>query len=193
MVAVLDGPRWIEAQLAAGRIACPDCSGPLARWGFAAPREIRTRDGSRTLRPRRAICRACGRTHVLLVSWSLARRRDCAQVIGAALEAGARGVGHRRIARDLDRPAGTVRGWLRRARRNGEAIRASAIGWAYALDCELAAVEPAGSVLGDVVEAVATAVRGWVLRLGAARAGPWELAVWMTGGLLGDSPLRQAP
>lgn len=192
MLSMLDAPQLIEAQLAAGRIACPDCKGPLARWGFAEPRAIRTRDGSRTLRPRRTICRACGRTHVLLVSWSLPRRRDCAQVIGAALEAGARGVGHRRIARDLDRPAGTVRGWLRHARRNGEAIRASAIGWAYALDPELGAIKPTGSVLGDAVEAVATAVRAWVLRLGPARAGPWELSVWMTGGLLSGGPLRRA-
>lgn len=177
----------------AGRVACPDCGGRLARWGFAQPRVIRTREGQRTLRPRRARCAGCERTHVLLVSWALPRRRDSAAVIGAALASGARGVGHRPIAAGLGRPAGTVRGWLRRARERCEPIRASATGWAYALDASLGAILPAGGPLADAVEAIATAARAMVLRLGATRAGPWELAVWMTGGLLQTGPLRRAP
>jgi hypothetical protein len=57
--------------------------------------------------------------------------------------------------------------------------------WAYALDQEqLVAVTPAGSELGDAVEAIMLAVRAWVLRFGHGQTGPWEWAVWLTGGLL---------
>jgi hypothetical protein len=52
-------------------------------------------------------------------------------------------------------------------------------------------IEPAGSPLGDAVQALATAARAWV-RFGTGH-GPWELAVMLTGGALlsgrpGDPP-----
>jgi hypothetical protein len=53
---------------------------------------------------------------------------------------------------------------------------------------ELTAVTPAGSELGDAVEAIMLAVRARVLRFGPHRIGPWELAVCITGGLLGGRP-----
>ena len=46
---------------------------------------------------------------------------------------------------------------------------------------------PAGSPLADAVEAIGSAVRECRLHLGI-RAGPWELAVALTGGLLCDGP-----
>ena len=101
----------VEADLAAGRLCCPVCDRPLARWGFAREREVRMLDGVRSLRPRRAYCHGCERTHVLLPAFSVPRRRDGAEVIGEALLAKAQGDGHRRIAARLGRPAGTVRGW----------------------------------------------------------------------------------
>ena len=100
----------LEAALAAGGFACPDCCGRLSPWGFARSREVRVRDGVRSVRPRRACCQGCGRTQVLCPSWSVPHRRDGAEVIGEALRLAARGEGHRRIARRLDRPPGKVRG-----------------------------------------------------------------------------------
>ena len=99
----------------------------------------------------------CGATHVLCPSWSVPRRRDGAEVVGEALALAARGEGHRRIACRLDRPPGMVRGWLRAARARAESLRACATRWAVSLDRELVAVTPAGSELGDVVEAITLA------------------------------------
>jgi|APFre7841882630_1041343.scaffolds.fasta_scaffold35595_2 hypothetical protein len=191
MLSIALSPEQLEAALAAGELACPDCSGRLSPWGFARPREVRVFDGVRRLRPRRACCGGCDGTHVLCPSWSVPRRRDGAEVIGEGLRLAALGEGHRRIARRLGRPPGTVRGWLRAARAHGEGLRACAISWAYALDPgELTAVTPAGSELRDAIEAMMLAVRAHVLRFGRRQAGPWETAVWMTGGLLsGRLPL----
>jgi hypothetical protein len=52
------------------------------------------------------------------------------------------------------------------------------------LDPEPAAIAPAGSGLGDAVEAIMLAVRAWVLRFGPDDVGQWERAVSLTGGLL---------
>ena len=179
--------RAVEAALAAGRLPCPDCAGPLSAWGFAREREVRMLHGVRLCRPRRTLCGRCDATHVLCPAWSVPRRRDGAQVIGEALRQAAGGDGHRTIARRLGRPPGTVRGWLRAGRARSEQLRYCGTRWAHALDPELGAIAPAGSPLADAVQALATAARAWVLRLGAA-ARPWELIVWLTGGLLYGRP-----
>jgi transposase-like protein len=151
----------------------------------------------------RALARGAAATHDLLgraapgalvisPSWLVPRRRDGAEVIGEALRLAAGGVGHRTIARRLGRPPGTVRGWLRAARRRAESLRACATCWTGALDPEIGAVIPAGSSLGDAVEAIMLAVRAWVLRFGGSASGPWELAVCLTGGLL-HGQLRLPP
>jgi hypothetical protein len=109
-------------------------------------------------------------------------------VIGEALRLAADGVGHRRIAPRIERPAGTVRGWLRAVRRRTGSLRACAIRWTFALDPEMGAVVPAGRELGDAVEAIMLAVRAWRLRFGRTQTGPWERAVCLTGGLLTGQP-----
>ena len=179
----------LEVVLAAGKLACPDCSGRLSPWGFARSREVRMRDGVRSLRPRRALCAGCGSTHVLCPAWSLPRRRDSAQVIGEALRLAVCGDGHRRIARELRRPPATVRGWLRAARQHAGDLRACATRQLVALDVEVGALTPAGSELGDAVEAMMLAVRAFRLRFGALdQADVWERAAWLTGGLLQGRP-----
>jgi hypothetical protein len=188
MLSIAISSRRLETLLASGQLACPACSGPLSPWGFARSREVRMLSGTRSLRPRRACCDACGATHVLCPSWSVPRRRDGAEVIGEALGLAAVGIGHRRIAGRLERPPGTVRGWLRVGRTRAESLRACATKLAVALDPEPATITPAGSGLGDAVEAIMLAVRALVLRLGLHGVGPWELAVWLTGGLLYGRP-----
>ena len=55
-------------------------------------------------------------THVLLLTAVLPRRADTTAVIGTALQASARGIGYRRIAAQLERPASTVHRWIRALR-----------------------------------------------------------------------------
>lgn len=188
MLVVATNAQQVEARLAAGRLCCPDCGGRLSPWGFAGWRTVRPRDSVRRVRLRRAACAACESTHVLVPAWLTARRRDVVEVIGTALALAAAGGGHRRIAAQLDRPAETVRGWLRCARRNALALRTSGVRWWVALDPEPAPVRPAGCALADAVEAIMRAVRAWVLRFGRDRLGAWERAQSLTGGLLAADP-----
>jgi hypothetical protein len=124
---------------------------------------------------------------VLLPAWSVPRRRDGAEVIGHALLASAQGDGHRKIAARLQRPPGTVRGWLRAFAARAEAVRCCALRWAYAIDPTLASTVPAGSPLADAVGALGTAARACRLAL-EHQASAWELAVALTGGLLHGRP-----
>jgi hypothetical protein len=172
----------VEAELVGGSLGCPSCRGVLGPWGHARERVMRCVDGARLLCPRRAKCRDCEATHVLLPRFCLLRRQDDVAVIGAAIEAKAAGVGHRRVAEQLGLPAGTVRGWLRRFERDGEAIRAHFSRWALALDPVLGRVVPAGSVFADALEAIAIAARARVLRLGPGDA--WQIASLLSGGVL---------
>lgn len=188
MLVVATNPGQVEAQLSAGRLACPDCGGRLSPWGSTGWRTVRDRDEVRQIRLRRSLCASCAKTHVLVPAWLTTRRRDAVAVIGAALAMAARGAGHRRIASQLERPPETVRGWLRRARRNAQPLRASGVRWWVALEPEPAPVRPAGSELADAVEAIMLAVRAWTLRFGRTRTGPWERAQSLTGGLLSPTP-----
>ena len=178
-------PETVEADLAAGRLRCPTCDGPLARWGFARERQVRMREGIRSIKPRRACCQPCETTHVLLAAWAVPRRRDGAEVIGQALLDHARGLGHRRIAARLGRPAGTVRGWLRTFARRAEQVSATASRWTRATDASaLDHVRPSGSPAVDAVDALGRMARAVRLRLRMS-ASPWELAVVLTGLLYG--------
>jgi hypothetical protein len=121
--------------LARRKLGCPDCGRPLRPWGRARERTVRDLGGARvTVRPDRALCAGCGVTHVVLDAGLLPRRAYAAGLIGQALVAAALGSGHRRIARDLAVPAGTVRGWIRGGRRSAAGLRAAAIRAVVAFD-----------------------------------------------------------
>jgi hypothetical protein len=182
---VADDRAVVGADLAAGRLLCPRCGvGVLGGWGCSRLREVRTREGVRRLRPRRGRCRdrGCRATHVLLPAVCLARRRFVVEVIGAAIVAKVAGEGHRTIALRLGVAKDTVRGWLRRFGLRSEAIRTHFTRWAVALDAELGPVWPAGSVLADVLEAIAIAARSWVLRFGLRPV--WQIVSFLSGGVL---------
>ena len=66
MLIVRDDPRVVEAELRAGELACPGCRAELRPWGHARLRTTRLAIGTERHRPRRARCRACKKTSVLL-------------------------------------------------------------------------------------------------------------------------------
>src|SRR4249920_866714 len=140
----------VERRLRAGELVC-GCGGGLAPWGHARLRSVR---GVGDLRPRRARCASCLVTHVLLAVSCLLRRADGVDVIGAALRAKAAGAGHRPIAEWLERPASTVRGWLRAFARNAETVRLMLTALLVQFDPLTAALPTHPSVVADAVEAV---------------------------------------
>ena len=172
----------VEAELVGGRLGCPSCRGVLGPWGHARERVLRCGSGDRWLRPRRARCRGCAGTHVLLPELAFSRRQDEVSVIGSAIEAKVAGEGFRRIAARLGAYPETVRGWLRRFAERAEEIRALFTRCAVVLDPELVPVMPAGSGVADAVEAIAVAGRAWVLRFGSGE--PWQIASRLSGGML---------
>lgn len=183
----------VEAELVGGLLGCPSCREVLGPWGHARERVLRCRAGDRLLRPRRARCRGCSGTHVLLPDVCLLRRQDEVSVIGEAIEAKAGGDGFRRIAARLGVRPETVRGWLRAFGRRAGEVQAFFTRMAVALDPEHGAVPPIGSGVADAVEAIAVTARAWALRFGPAC--PWRVASWLSGGcLLGNTsrPLESA-
>jgi hypothetical protein len=147
--------------------SCAGCGGSFKRWGYARARLVREQGAARRLeRPRRIRCRGCLITHVLLSGLLVPRRADTAPVILSALLAKAGGRGHRAIAAELTLPPATVRGWLRRASANAERARGDAMRLAVVLDPLLGPCEPAGSALGDALNAIGVTVRAARLRLG---------------------------
>jgi transposase-like protein len=172
----------VEQSLVAGLLACPGCGAVLGPWGHARSRLLRCSGPDQWLRPRRARCRTCRKTHVLVAEASLIRRRDEAAVIGRAVKAKATGAGHRHIAEALSLPASTVRGWLRRFTKGAEAIRSHFTRWAHALDPSLGPIHATGESLSDALEAIGVAVRAAVLRLGPRPE--WSIASALSGGAL---------
>jgi Domain of unknown function (DUF6431) len=174
----------VERELVAGRLACPACGGMLARWGRARERQVRGRDGVSRVVPRRARCRGCQRTHVLLPVTCLARRADEAGVIGQALEAKAAGAGHRVIAEVLGRPASTVRGWLRALASRAEQVRSVFTALAVSLVTDPPLPAAAGSPVGDAVAAIAAAASAAAQFLVVGEVARWQLAAAATCGML---------
>ena len=182
----------VERQLGDGELACPSCGGVLARWGKGAERRVRLpgEPGEEQARhvvlvPRRARCRQCRATHVLLPAWCLARRADAGEVIGLALEAKAAGSGHRVIAGRLGRPASTVRGWLRRFAVRAEEVRAFFTVLLARTSPD--PVMPAGAAgpVAAAVSAVAGAAAAVAQRWPAVGQVPvWAAASAASGGLL---------
>jgi transposase-like protein len=172
----------VERDLVQGGLACPACGGELRPWAHARQRTLRDRGRLVRLRPRRARCRSCGATHVLVPVICLPRRVDLARVIGEALRAKAQGSGHRPIAERLGVPPSTVRGWLRRFAARAETIRAHFTALAHRLDPSLGEIAPRASPFADAVEAIGVAARAVASRFG--RAPVWAFAAAATSGLL---------
>lgn len=171
----------VDRRLRAGELSCP-CGGGLGPWGYARRRRVR---GVGDLRPRRARCRSCLATHVLLAVSCLVRRADGVEVIGAALRAKATGVGHRKIARAWGRPETTVRGWLRAFARHAETARSVFTALLVQLDPLTPPLPVRPSVLGDALEVIGACAAAARRRLGVLGAvSPWQLAAAVTGGRL---------
>jgi transposase-like protein len=187
MVTVEVDPVRVESRLAAGEIGCPRCGeGVLAGWGHARARWIEGLADS--LRPRRARCRSCRATHVLLPVTVLLRRAYAAERIWAALTARAEGLGHRRVAAVIRVPAATVRGWLRRAVDRLKAVRDWFLGIAVTAGVDVAIPDGSRCPWRDVLAAVETATTAIGFRFGAAgwvgAVTPERVAVAASGGRL---------
>lgn len=115
----------------------------------------------------------------------LLRRADAAAVIVSALAAkAARGLGFRRIAAELSRPAETVRGWLRRFGERAEAVRSVFTVWLRAVAADPVMPDAAGGVFADAVTAIgalAAAITHRFLLPGVSLA---RTAVAVSGGRL---------
>jgi hypothetical protein len=170
--------------VAAGVLRCP-CGGRLRPWGHARVRRVWHGDErGDPVRPDRARCRACAVTHVLLPAGLLPARGYGLAIIGAALLGAARGQGHRTLAARLNLPAGTVRGWLRRARANAEPLRQFAVRTVTAVDPELLPtwVQPIG--WAEALQALAAAALAVVRRFGGNDVDLWPVIATITDGRL---------
>jgi hypothetical protein len=171
--------------LARRKLGCPDCRMPLRPWGHARERTVRDLGGAlATIRPDRALCPGCKVTHVVLDARLLPRRAYAAGLIGQALVAAAPGSGHRRIALDLDIPAGTVRGWIRGARRSAAGLRVTGIRAALAYDQDALPAPSGAGDLGFALECLAAAAVAVGRRLGLEHVSPWAMINVLTGGRL---------
>jgi hypothetical protein len=175
-------PVGVEKVLIGGRLSCPGCGSRLLPWGRARPRSVREEHGVVRHRPRRSICSGCGGTHVLLPASMLLRRADGVAVIGAALLAKAAGAGHRTVAAGLGRPAGTVRGWLRRFAERADRWRAVFTELLYALDPVAGRLSPTASAVGDALQALGAAAAAASREFGPRS--PWQFAASASRGLL---------
>jgi hypothetical protein len=176
----------VEERLAAGRLRCPGCAGALAGWGHGIERVVRTGSGiGWRVRPRRARCRSCRGTHVLLPVRCLLRRGSEATLVWAALAMRAAGKKLIAIAAALGLAASTVRDWVARLASRAEAVRCAFLRLLPVLDPHAPGVEPAGSVLADALAAVGAATRAaGVFRRELRAVSPPELASHLSRGLL---------
>ena len=98
--------------------------------------------------------------------------------------AAARGRGHRLIARDLDVPGGTVRGWIRRARRSAGQLRAAGVQAVVALDPDALPAQARPGQLAYALDAPGAAAMALGERFGVPHAGPRARVTVLTRGRL---------
>ena len=147
------------------------------------------------LRPRRARCRTCRATHVLLPAVVAPRRADTTAVIGSALQASARGIGYRRIAAQLDRSLSTVRRWIRAVcdPAHVEWLRTQGMVWLSRVDLDVInTLAPQATRLGDALTALAAAALTLRARV-VPRVSPWTLIGQITCGRLVGPPVPARP
>ena len=94
------------------------------------------------------------------------------------------GLGFRSIAAATGVPADTVRDRLRRFRGSAGRVREHFTRLAGALAADPVPLDPAGSMAGDAVAAVAVAAAAAAGRWPALTVSPWELAAVVTMGSL---------
>ena len=171
-------------------LRCPDCREPLKPWGRTRERTVRGRGGTKaTFRPDRGRCTGCDATHVILGANLLPGRAYAAGLIGTALLSSARGRGHRAVAREAGVPEGTVRGWIRRARRSAEQLRVIGVRAVVTLDQDALPVRVLADPLACALDALGAAAMAMGRRLGLQDTDPWARIVVLTRGRL----LRLAP
>ena len=172
----------VQNDLLVGHLGCPvaGCGAVLGPWGWGRERLVR---GAGRFRPRRARCRGCRGTQVLLPASVLLRRADAVCVVGAALLAKAEGRGHRPIAAELGVPESTVRGWLRRVVVVAGRVLAVLSVAVAGLGAEFTAPAVTANPVAAVVELLG-ALAGAVARGLGGSCSPWRLAAVLTGGRL---------
>lgn len=171
-----------EAELAAGEVTCPTpgCDGHVAPWGHAPARRVRLAlDRVITVRHRRGRCATCRHTHVISDLVTHPYRLDTVETVGRALLGACDGLGYRAIAALVDRPATTVRDWLRRIRVNAEVVRSNATRAFYRFEANPGRIDPAGSPLRDMAFVYGAATAARIRRIGPHPA-PWRLATFLT-------------
>ncbi|MGH3181451.1 MAG: hypothetical protein ACRDOE_06030 [Streptosporangiaceae bacterium] len=186
----------VEARLRSGQLPCP-CGAALRPWGRARPRRIAAFGGLVLVRPRRGICRGCGRSHVLLPAWLLSRRRYSAPVIFSALSLAAAGLKVAAVAARLRLPVpgrpgqwwhvpvSTARSWLSRFAGRAERLRQELMGLLPLVDPQGRAVTPSGSLSAGALAALDAVTAGLRARFaGLDTLAAHEVAAHLTGGLL---------
>jgi transposase-like protein len=170
-------------------LPCPDCGAALKPWGRARERTVRDCGGAEvTFRPDRGRCTGCGATHVILAAGLLPGRAYAAGLIGQALVSAATGHGHRGIARKSGVPEGTVRGWVRRARRSAGQLYGIGVRAVVALDPDALPARVLADPLACALDALCAAAEAMGRRFGLQAAGPWARISVLTRGRLLSLP-----
>lgn len=192
MLTVSVDPVVVESQLFAGGLSC-SCSGALGPWGHARERTVVGRDRFVRVRPRRARCRDCGATHVLLPAGLLLRCGYAVEVVGRVLELAAVAVAARGIAATVAVARSTVRGWLQRLTVRAELLRGHFTAWLLWLAPSASRIAACGGAVADAVAAIIAA--GGVAVDQRAAGSVWTFASAATGGwlLANTSPPFPAP
>ena len=177
-----------ERRLLSGGLCCPECGGVVLPHGFARARPVRGFTETTELRPRRARCPSCAKTHVILPGQVVPRRRDDASVIGRALLRAATGHSGSEIASELGRARTTVRNWLRRFSDNADALQVAATRELLTYDARADPMRLAWLVrpVARAVEALGSAAAAVVRLFGPLPPGtsPWGVASVVVGGHL---------
>ena len=189
MIQVLDTGAARRA-LARRLLRCPDCGAPVKPWGRARERAVRgPGEETAAARPDRGRCTGCGTTHVILGAGLLPRRAYTAGLIGQALLSSATGRGHQRTAREAGLPDGTVRGWIRQARRSAGQLREAGVRAVVALDPELLPARALADPLASALDALGAAAAAMGNRFRLHGTSPWaRIAVLTRGQLLSLRP-----
>lgn len=198
----------VDAYAAAGvsvavpRPACPGCDGPMQRWG-GYWRFVRVGVAVRVWFARMR-CRACVTSHALVPAFCLLGRLDGIEVIGPALAAGVSGDSDATVARAIDVPESSVRGWRRRHRDRAAMLVAGVTAVVVSLggvaprlspDAQRASVEAVGALWcaarGVLGARAGPAWRNWAVVCGGAALSPNTIPPWT--GLGGRGLLAPVP